>query len=135
LGLTALAIGTLAAPASALPTPLTDAFASALPPLTGGTKRLCATSGTGVPVHCVDNVRTMPSASPGSSGVTFAHWIFCKRTCGGSLLVHELVHVRQFETWGDAFGPMYLATAAVYGTGCDNRWEREAYEASGGCPD
>jgi hypothetical protein len=116
------------------PTPLTDAWASTLPPATGGTKRICATSGLGIAVHCVDNVPRMPTPKTTASGVTFGHWIFCRVVCAGRLLRHELVHVRQFETYGDRFGPMYLATAALHGTECENKWEREAYrEANGTC--
>jgi hypothetical protein len=115
------------------PTPLTDLFASSLPPLTGGTPRLCATSGLGIAVHCVEHVTTQPSLDPSASGTTFGHWIYCKNVCAGSLLVHELVHVRQFETYGDAFGPMYLIEAAQHGDGCENKYEREAYATSGGC--
>lgn len=125
-----------AAPAQAAPAnpvPLTDLFASQVPLWSGGTKRACATSGLGFRVTCVENVRRMPSAAAGASGVTFGHWVFCRRACSGSLLVHELVHVRQFETHGDLFGPRYLAEAALHGTGCENQWERPAYEASGGC--
>ena len=125
--------GAGSAHAAANPVPLTDAVASLMPPFTGGTKRVCATSGLGIPVRCVDNVRTMPSAMPTASGVTFGHWIFCKVRCSGSLLVHELVHVRQFETYGDTFGPSYLAEAALHGTGCENKWERPAYQTSGRC--
>ena len=121
------------APAATNPVPLTDLFASAMAPLTGGTTRVCATSGRGIPVRCVEHVRTLPAGSPTASGVTYGHWVFCKRSCSGSLLVHELVHVRQFETHGDLFGPRYLAEAAVHGTGCENVWERPAYEAAGGC--
>lgn len=116
------------------PTPLTDLFSSSLPPLTGGTARECAVSGAGVVVHCVDNVPRMPSADLNASGVTLGHWIYCKAICGGRLLAHELIHVRQFETNGDLFGPMYLIEAAQHGDGCDNVYEREAYEATGGCP-
>ena len=35
--------------------------------------------------------------------------------------------------YGDLFGPMYLIEAAQHGDGCANKYEREAYEASGGC--
>ena len=116
------------------PNPLTDLFASSLPPLTGGTQRICATSSLGIPVHCVEHVTYQPSADPAASGTTFAHWVYCKNVCQGQLLSHELVHVRQFETYGDAFGPLYLIEAAQHGDGCANKWEREAYEANGGCP-
>ena len=116
------------------PTPGTDLFASALPPATGGTKRVCATSGRGIAVHCVDNVPRMPTPKKTASGVTFGHWIFCKVVCAGRLLAHELVHVRQFEAYGDTFGPRYLAEAALHGTSCENKWEYEAYhEVNGTC--
>lgn len=117
------------------PTPLTDLFAStALPPLTGGTQRICATSNLGIPVHCVEHLRVQPSIPPTASGTTFGHWVYCKNVCAGSLLSHEMVHVAQFEAVGDTFGPLYLVEAAQHGTGCENKWERPAYEANGGCP-
>jgi hypothetical protein len=140
--LAACAAGVCALPAHASaiprltrnPTPGTDLFASSLSNATGGTKRICATSGLGIAVHCVDNVPRMPTPKKTAYGVTFGHWIFCKVVCKGSLLRHELVHVRQFETYGDVFGPMYLAEAAQHGTGCENKWERQAYqEANGTC--
>jgi hypothetical protein len=65
--------------------------------------------------------------------VTYGHWVFCKGVCGPSLLVHEKVHVSQWETFGDLFGPMYLLEAALHGTGCANQYERPAYQATGGC--
>lgn len=129
-GLLGLGIG---AKAAANPVPLTDLVAATMAPLTGGTQRVCATSGRGLTVRCVEHVRVMPAAMPTASGVTYGHWVFCRAACRGSLLTHELVHVGQFEAMGDAFGPRYLAEAAVHGTGCENRWERPAYEASGGC--
>jgi hypothetical protein len=138
LGVATLAIGG-AAPSGAVrvaaknPTPLTDLFASTLPPLTGGTKRICATSGLGIAVHCVDNVQRMPTPKATASGVTFGHWIYCKVVCAGRLLTHELVHVRQFETYGDSFGLRYLREAALHGTECENKWEREAYQVNGQC--
>jgi hypothetical protein len=116
------------------PTPLTDVFGSSVMLLTGGTKRICATSGLGIPVTCVEHLNVQPSLPPTAAGTTFAHWVYCKNVCVGQLLSHELVHVRQFETYGDSFGPLYLVEAAQYGTGCANKWEREAYEANGGCP-
>lgn len=135
IALVAIVCAMSAGPAQAAsnPVPLTDVFAGTLPPFTGGTKRVCATSQLGFAVRCVENVRTMPSGSAGASGVTFGHWIYCRRTCTGSLLVHELVHVHQFETHGDTFGPLYLLEAAVHGTGCENKWERPAYQTSGRC--
>jgi hypothetical protein len=115
------------------PNPGTDLFASTLAVLTGGTQRICNTSPLGIPVHCVEHLNVQPSLPPTASGTTYAHWIFCKVACTGSLLVHEMVHVSQFEQGGDLFGPMYLAEAAIHGTGCDNVYERPAYQTGGQC--
>jgi hypothetical protein len=115
------------------PNPGTDLFASTLAVLTGGTQRICNTSPLGIPVHCVEHLNVQPSLPPTASGTTYAHWIFCKVACVGSLMVHEMVHVSQFEQYGDLFGPMYLAEAAVHGSGCDNVWERPAYQTGGQC--
>ncbi len=117
------------------PNPGTDLFASTISVGTGGTVRVCETSALGITVRCVENVDVMPSGSPTASGTTYAHWIFCRFVCSGSLLVHEMVHVGQFEQYGDLFGPMYLAEAAQHGTGCDNKWEKPAYQTSGQCLD
>jgi hypothetical protein len=50
---------------------------------------------------------------------------------------HELVHVRQFETWGPFLGPAYLICSLYcWARGMrayrDNPFEREAYELGGG---
>jgi hypothetical protein len=139
------AVAATAAPAGAVnlpqmpvlvgnPTPGTDLFASTLAVGTGGTERLCGVSPLGIPLHCVEHVTVQPSLPDFSaSGTTFGHWIFCKDVCQGSLLVHEKVHVAQFEQYGDLFGPMYLAEAALHGSGCDNQWERPAYQTGGQC--
>lgn len=115
------------------PNPGTDLFASTLAVLTGGTHRICATSPLGIPVRCVEHLNVQPSLPPTASGTTYAHWIFCKEACVGSLLVHEMVHVSQFEAGGDLFGPRYLAEAALQGTGCENAYERPAYQTNGQC--
>ncbi len=115
------------------PNPGTDLFASTLSVGTGGTVRECEVSQLGITVWCVENVDIMPSGSPTASGTTYAHWIFCRSVCAGSLLVHEMVHVAQFEQYGDLFGPMYLAEAGVHGTGCENKWEKPAYQTGGQC--
>jgi|GEM_PF-3258926 len=116
------------------PNPGTDLFASTIWVGTGGTERICATSPLGIPVHCVEHLNIQPSLPPTASGTTYAHWIFCRVACTGSLLVHEMVHVAQFEQYGDAFGPMYLLEAAQHGTGCENKWEKPAYQTDGRCP-
>jgi hypothetical protein len=122
-------------PLAGNPTPLTDLVASSFRLGTGGTTRACATSGLGFTVYCVENVGFMPSLAPTASGVTFGHWVYCRNVCQGSLLVHELVHVAQFEQYGDTFGPTYLVEAALHGTGCENRWEKPAYQTGGTCLD
>ena len=115
------------------PNPGTDLFASTIAVGTGGTQRICATSQLGIPVHCVEHLNIQPSGSPTADGTTYAHWIFCREACVGNLLVHEMVHVGQFEQYGDAFGPMYLAEAAQHGSGCENKWEKPAYQTDGRC--
>jgi hypothetical protein len=50
---------------------------------------------------------------------------------------HELVHVRQFETWGPFLGPAYmLCSLYLWFAGRrpyrDNPFEREAYDLDGG---
>jgi hypothetical protein len=115
------------------PNPGTDLFASIIAVGTGGTQRICETSQLGIPVHCVEHLNVQPSLPPTASGTTYAHWIFCHDACVGSLLVHEMVHVGQFEQYGDLFGPMYLAEAAQHGTGCENKYEKPAYQTDGRC--
>jgi hypothetical protein len=115
-----------AAPTRANPTPLTDLVAQVFSIGTGGTQRVCATSPLGFPVHCVEGVAILPSADPNAYAVTYGHYVFCKGGCGG-VLGHELVHVHQFEYYGDAFGPMYLLEAIQHGDGCANIYEAPAY--------
>jgi hypothetical protein len=115
------------------PNPGTDLFASTLAVLTGGAQRICATSPRGIPVHCVEHVNVQPAIGDDVSGTTYAHWVFCRDACTPSLLTHEMVHVGQFEQYGDLFGPTYLLEAAQHGSGCDNVWERPAYQTSGQC--
>jgi hypothetical protein len=113
----------------------TDALAKLLVPLTGGSSRPCATSGSGAQVYCVENASRLPAADPGAGAVTYGHYVFCTMSCD-RLLAHELVHVGQFEQYGDKFAALYLAEAARNGTGCGNKYEFEAYTApgGGGCP-
>ena len=115
------------------PNPGTDLFAATIALGTGGTVRECGTSPRGILVRCVENVNIQPSGSPTASGTTYAHWVFCRELCTPSLMVHEMVHVAQFEQYGDLFGPMYLAEAAVHGSGCENKWEKPAYQTGGQC--
>jgi hypothetical protein len=116
------------------PTPATDLVASTIAVGTGGTQRICATSLRGIPVHCAEHLNIQPSLPTfDASGTTFGHWIFCKEACVGSLLVHEMVHVAQFEQQGDLFGPIYLVEAGLHGSGCDNVYEKPAYQTGGTC--
>src|SRR4051812_38660010 len=89
------------------PNPGTDLFASTIAVGTGGTERICATSPLGIPVHCVEPLNIQPSLPPTADGTTYAHWVFCHVACTPGLLRHEMVHVGQFEQYGDLFGPMY----------------------------
>ena len=141
--LTASAAPTSAAPGLNLPqlpvlvgnpTPVTDLVASTIAVGTGGTQRICATSALGIPVHCVEGLVIQPSLpSFDAAGTTFGHWIFCKHACVGNLLVHEMVHVAQFEQYGDLFGPTYLIEAGLHGSGCENVYEKPAYQTGGTC--
>ena len=50
--------------------------------------------------------------------ITFGHVVLCVDEIDEPTLVHELVHVRQYERWGPLFIPAYLfasVTAAVRG--------------------
>ena len=71
--------------------------------------------------------RRRPRAPPTATGSS------ASEACVGSLLVHEMVHVAQFEAGGDLFGPLYLLEAAQHGSGCENVYERPAYQTGGQC--
>lgn len=43
--------------------------------------------------------------------ITFGHVILCVDQIDEATLRHELVHVRQYETWGPLFVPAYLFAA------------------------
>ncbi len=127
------------------------AFVQGLAAIKGGADlRICAPTGTAVGggfgsvnahVMCLWNV---PRAAVGAFIVnddalayTQGHYVFCKTrdNCGSpddirdpNQLAHELVHVRQWETYGDAFAGMYLGAEATGNSGpCGNPYEREAY--------
>lgn len=121
-----------AAPSVPNPAPLTDLVAQVFSLGTGGTQRSCGTSGLGFQLRCVENVAILPAGSLTAYAVTYAHWIFCKGSCG-PVMAHELVHVGQFEVGGDGFAIQYLAEAALHGTGCENQYERPAYQVDGRC--
>lgn len=45
--------------------------------------------------------------------ITFGHVVLCVDQIDEATLGHELVHVRQYERWGPAFVPAYLAASAM----------------------
>ncbi|HEX2050721.1 MAG TPA: signal peptide prediction [Actinomycetota bacterium] len=69
--------------------------------------------------------------------ITFGHVVLAVDDAPeDALLEHELVHVRQYERWGVAYGPMYLAASvgALLRGGHlyrDNAFETEARRVSG----
>jgi RHS repeat-associated protein len=74
-----------------------------------------------------------PGAVPdGADALTLGARIFCVAKCQGALLEHELVHVEQYRRTG-YFGLDYLAQSVYAGSGCENSWEREAYEKNQPC--
>lgn len=120
----------------------------------------CANSEKDVPVLCVQNAEQV--IPPNAQAFTMGHVIFCKddckvksdeacdkgnceqppgtclgpfkKDCKGTLLAHELVHVEQYETLGDAFVPIYYGVLLpTSGPGCLNALEREAYQVNGNC--
>jgi hypothetical protein len=113
-------------------TRLTGLAKARLIPNSKGTLRTCANSRSGAAVFCVEQVVNLPTPSPDAQAVTYGHYIFCDGTCT-ALLSHELVHVEEWEPYGDRFAVLYaLDLAKGNGSHCSNRYEREAYNASGG---
>lgn len=101
----------------------------------------CAKSGGGRPVWCVSPAITVP---PGETvAVTVGHFIFCEadKNCTNQdrvgFLDHEVVHVDQWEEFGDAFHLLYpiasvRAVAESFRTGerydCVHAYEGPAYK-------
>lgn len=86
----------------------------------GGRLRVCGTSGLGLDVWCA-----APSRYVTQDGLTIGHFIHCREAviCTNAvdvgLLDHELVHVGQWEEFGDRFFALYpiaSAKAAVEST-------------------
>ncbi len=90
----------------------------------------CGASSSGIPVICVNNADTV--VPDDAAAVTVGHVIFCETECEG-LLDHEMVHVEQYEEYGDEFLPLYILESAQNGTCTDNRFEDPAYEKGGSC--
>jgi RHS repeat-associated protein len=98
----------------------------------------CATGPRGITIACVSNSR---QRAPGlvvngdAKEFTQGHFIFCRLKCEGSLLEHELVHVAQWERYGDSFSGRYIAASiSDPGNECANKYEVEAYEKNNPCP-
>jgi hypothetical protein len=130
------------------------AFGQGLAAINGGADlRICAQTRTAVGggfgpvtahVMCLWNV---PRAAVGAFMVnddalayTQGHYVFCKaqKDCGSpddrhqpNQLAHELVHVRQWEKYGEAFAGMYLGEETRGNSGpCKNPYERDAYDVA-----
>lgn len=93
--------------------------------LFGASSRPCGREAT-----CYENSPLVPS---GVDAWTLHHSIYCRSTCGETLVRHEMVHVEQYNTQGITFVVRYAYQAALHGTGCANPWEQEAYAVSGAC--
>ena len=52
-------------------------------------------------------VHLLPKWAP-VGGFTLGHHIWWKGPGWAFTIPHEMVHVRQYERWGPAFGPAYL---------------------------
>lgn len=92
----------------------------------------------GLVVWCTSPVQWMPNAT--AAAYTVGHYVFCRRSSackdGATLLTHELVHVDQFERYGDAFSVAYAIEdqrIRILGgdVQCDNIFEEEAYDEAG----
>ena len=67
--------------------------------------------------------------------ITFGHVILVVGDLDEATLAHELVHVRQYGTWGPFFIPAYIVASGIAaGRGAhpyrDNHFERQAREHS-----
>jgi RHS repeat-associated protein len=94
-----------------------------------------------LPVFCVAPTKLLP---PDAAAMTIGHWIFCEREehCkmgnARKALEHEFWHVDQFEQFGDGFVGLYayesarLLRAGEDPAGCQNRYERPAYQHNEG---
>jgi RHS repeat-associated protein len=115
------------------PTPKTDNLAHALAKMFGDPVKCGASERYGLPVYCVHGASSLPlnlfPVPPRAEAVTYGHYIFCREDCG-SLLSHEMVHVGQWERYGDHFAKLYIAEliATDGDSQCGNRWEVPAYE-------
>ena len=78
--------------------------------------------------------RGLPWLGGGAAAMTLGHVILGRdEECLDYSREHEHVHVRQYERWGPAFVPAYLAASAwVWLRGgdayLDNPFERQAYD-------
>jgi RHS repeat-associated protein len=69
---------------------------------------------------------------PGRDAWTLGHSIYCRDVCSAATVRHENVHVEQWDRIGASFVVRYAYQAAFNGLGCDNPYERPAYQAGTG---
>jgi hypothetical protein len=116
--------------------------------LRGGDPEACGLSPVrSLPVLCINDAGPLLDSS--QAGLTLGHVIFCATTCGDTfdssvnmtwnVRTHEMVHVGQFEEFGDALlalSKLEDQRVAAMGLGgkaslCEHRYERPAYDADG----
>jgi hypothetical protein len=117
------------------PTPRSDTAAYALVLVLDDVELIaCGSSSGGFAIYCVNGADEI--VPDGADAFTLGHFVFCAVVCepGSDLVAHELVHVEQFEEYGDAFLALYAKEAALHGTECGNRFEVPAYEENWPCP-
>ena len=121
----------------------------------GGAKpRLCGASARSIQVLCLSPVPRLASVAFVINGegdaVTLGHFVLCRSdiACGSpndpnspNVLMHEFVHVDQWERYGDSFIGRYTRGVIIdtalggRGPGCNNPIEREAYRIAPVAPD
>ncbi|HEU0130309.1 MAG TPA: DNRLRE domain-containing protein [Mycobacteriales bacterium] len=115
------------------PSPIADAIFKRVANLSGD-PRVCGRSEQyDLKVYCIDHASPFPANAKNADAVTLGHYIFCIDVCKGKLLKHEMVHIGQWEKYGDGFGPIYVKESARHGSLCDNVYERPAYEMNNPC--
>ena len=62
--------------------------------------------------------------------ITFGHVVLCVDEIDEATFEHELVHVRQYETWGPFFVPAYLVASASARRGGGNAYRDNRFEVA-----
>jgi len=102
----------------------------------------------GMPVMCVAPSSFVLNYPGNPDAATKGHFIFCARTsdcdeADDKTIIHEMVHVGQYEEYGDTFTRLYNREFSAveqfrpgHGSGCHNKYEAAAYaKADQFCPD